>query len=472
MKISFPFLLSFAVLIVPLKVIQANGGGYSFGVEFTGGAAPFQAEGTEHIQIVREDLHVDLGRKEAIVQVRYVMRNVSRKTVKVRFGFPIDVEVAGDPLEASLADPDETLEINARLSSIRAKVDENFHDYRVESEGRGVPSELFVEPFALGKVSAFPGSEALAGIGAWMVSSLKFEKAKEKIVTIGYRSGYAGSTSYVSDDLRNLPKTFGYRLSTGAIWHGPIQEGRVVINLKGAPSDTTRFLKPEKPAGDFSREKNRWIWEFRNFEPTLADDLLIEVEPGDSRHRDYTDENTPSVAFWERENRWYWEHRDYQVRASSTLAPSHGHRYDAANVKKLDYENEAAVVWVEGADGEGVGEYLEFTFPKPRPIAGLAICSGFYNLNDEVDLFAANHRPATLEVRVDDAEEVHRIQLDDTQDSQTRWFPDSFEMPDKVKKIRLTIRSVYRGTRYEDTCISRVHFLTPLAKKPVFRGAR
>src|SRR5512142_2318295 len=69
---------------------RANGGGYDYGVQFTGSVAPFQASGTEHVRIEEEHLDVALRRTQAIVTVRYTMRNVSGKPVKVRFGFPVE----------------------------------------------------------------------------------------------------------------------------------------------------------------------------------------------------------------------------------------------------------------------------------------------------------------------------------------------------------------------------------------------
>ncbi|MBI5548890.1 MAG: hypothetical protein HY901_33835, partial [Deltaproteobacteria bacterium] len=72
----------------------ANGGGYSFGVRFTGSLAPFQATGVDQVRIVEEKLDIVLRRTEAAVEVRYLMKNFAEQPVSVRFGFPVEANFA------------------------------------------------------------------------------------------------------------------------------------------------------------------------------------------------------------------------------------------------------------------------------------------------------------------------------------------------------------------------------------------
>ena len=74
----------------------ANGGGYSFGVTFTGAVAPFQAAGTEKVRILEEKLDVALRRGDAAVVVRYQMKNVTDQAATVKFGFPVEADPGGD----------------------------------------------------------------------------------------------------------------------------------------------------------------------------------------------------------------------------------------------------------------------------------------------------------------------------------------------------------------------------------------
>ena len=78
-------------LIASAGILHANGGGYfRGGVENTGDVAGFEPKATGNIRILDEKLTIKLGPKEADVEVRYLMRNVTDKKVKVRFGFPVE----------------------------------------------------------------------------------------------------------------------------------------------------------------------------------------------------------------------------------------------------------------------------------------------------------------------------------------------------------------------------------------------
>lgn len=76
---------------------MANGGGYSFGVRFTGTVAPFQPAGAESVRILDEVLDVDLRHTDASVVVRYTMKNVTAAPARVRFGFPVEAADAENP---------------------------------------------------------------------------------------------------------------------------------------------------------------------------------------------------------------------------------------------------------------------------------------------------------------------------------------------------------------------------------------
>ena len=74
-----------------MQLLHANGGGYfRGGIKNTGDVAGFEPKATEDIRILDEKPTVNLGPKEADVEVRYLMRNETAKKVKVRFGFPVE----------------------------------------------------------------------------------------------------------------------------------------------------------------------------------------------------------------------------------------------------------------------------------------------------------------------------------------------------------------------------------------------
>ena len=69
---------------------SGNGGGYQYGVEFTGAVAPFEPTGVENVQILDEKLNIVIHDDEAEVEVNYVMRNLGKGSELVTFGFPIE----------------------------------------------------------------------------------------------------------------------------------------------------------------------------------------------------------------------------------------------------------------------------------------------------------------------------------------------------------------------------------------------
>ena len=89
MKTSAPFAVG--ILLALTQLLHANGGGYvRGGIENTGDVSGFEPKATENIRILDEKLTVGLGPNEADVEVRYLMRNMTGKKVKVRFGFPVE----------------------------------------------------------------------------------------------------------------------------------------------------------------------------------------------------------------------------------------------------------------------------------------------------------------------------------------------------------------------------------------------
>ena len=128
------------------------------------------------------------------------------------------------------------------------------------------------------------------------------------------------------------------------------------------------------------------------------------------------------------------------IRASSTLEA----KYSADKIADGEWTG-----WVEGAKGEGIGEYFEADFAEPSQISYLCIKNGFGNLA----YYWTNNRVKEAEIRLDD-NKAFTIHLEDTPVSQDIYLPASEK---KYSKIRFTIKEIYKGTDPDnDTCISEV----------------
>jgi hypothetical protein len=83
-------------------------------------------------------------------------------------------------------------------------------------------------------------------------------------------------------------------------------------------------------------------------------------------------------------------------------------------------------------------------------------------------LFRANNRIKKIDLSVNGAEPV-TVELPDQLDPFDIKLPES---NDVVRTIRLTIREVYPGTKYQDTCITRIRLFRNLTKAPEVHPAR
>jgi hypothetical protein len=128
--------------------------------------------------------------------------------------------------------------------------------------------------------------------------------------------------------------------------------------------------------------------------------------------------------------------------ASSVLAPAHGNTYGPRNL--ADGDNNTA--WVEGSDGQGVGEFVVLEFDSPRTIRGLTLRNGY---DKSPDIFDKNSRVKDIELRFSSGDSIDAT-LKDAPGPQHV----TLDQPIKAKWIELIIRSVYPGSKYSDTAIN------------------
>ncbi len=134
-------------------------------------------------------------------------------------------------------------------------------------------------------------------------------------------------------------------------------------------------------------------------------------------------------------------------------------RYDGKDIEKYlifrDFANilnPYCLPWVEGRDGAGIGEWLEINLKTAQ--------STVYILNGFVD----PSRPSLFRMnsRIRDAE-ISGITQNGKTLVQTVSFEDfiyfkTIEFREPVKKIRVTIKTVYPGNKWQDTTVSAIMF--------------
>lgn len=281
---------------------------------------------------------------------------------------------------------------------------------------------------------------------------------------IRFQSAYPESSWSISENETVSGASFKYRLSTAGCWAGTIESGRVELIPNGIHPDDLKLIKP---VNRFKKQGTRWIWEFRDLEPTLADDFEAECRPAVDTYYGRTPdggfahgEDKKRVDFVARGDKWSMLHSNYQITASSTLKPGDGMTYDAAHLKEARSEN----TWSEGAAGPGVGEWLEIVPEQAKPLSEILIKPGY----QKGDLFEANARPKKVKVELN-GKHVFVANVADLKEEVS--IPVT-GYDDPVRKIRMTFTEVHPGSKYEDLCVSSIRLHAILDKKPKLAPSR
>lgn len=127
-------------------------------------------------------------------------------------------------------------------------------------------------------------------------------------------------------------------------------------------------------------------------------------------------------------------------------------------------DGDLSTAWNEGVPGDGTGEYLELAFPEGVTLTGGTILPGFYETEE---LFFENNAPTSLEISsggnsciLDLSDSVHTWQAG------TAGIP--FHLEPTITSngtVRVTILGTRPGTKYDDTCITELHFYGDAASK-------
>ena len=133
---------------------------------------------------------------------------------------------------------------------------------------------------------------------------------------------------------------------------------------------------------------------------------------------------------------------DTTLCASSVLSPAQGNSYGPRNL--TDGDDKTA--WVEGSDGQGIGEFVVLEFDSARTINGLTIRNGY---DKSPDIFAKNSRVKDIELRFSSGDSIQATLKDEPGSRHV-----ALSQPIKAKWIQLIIRSVYPGSKYPDTALN------------------
>lgn len=121
--------------------------------------------------------------------------------------------------------------------------------------------------------------------------------------------------------------------------------------------------------------------------------------------------------------------------------------YSAENM--IDGNNKTT--WAEDLDENKGESFINIELNNSKDINGLKISAGFFKSND---LYYKNNRPKTIMITFDDEDKQMEFVLKD--DAYGIAQNINFGNAVNCKNIKITIKDVYVGTHYNDTCISEI----------------
>ncbi len=130
--------------------------------------------------------------------------------------------------------------------------------------------------------------------------------------------------------------------------------------------------------------------------------------------------------------------------ASSFLPKSNVATYGPGNLNHFDRGPERA--WCEGVSGSGQGEWIEIQVSPWQTVRTVFITNGYQKTKAT---FKKNARAKIVSISTDSGYSTV-VRLADT------WGEQAIRLDGWVEfsRLRLSVRSVYPGSRYDDLCIS------------------
>ncbi|PKL16797.1 MAG: hypothetical protein CVV49_14450 [Spirochaetae bacterium HGW-Spirochaetae-5] len=444
MKSQFLIIL-FLILTSNIKAF-ANGGSFTSGNLASGQISLMD---NRQISIEEEDLRITLYRGYAKVDVIYVMKN-NDDTVTATLGFPSLLHTRSKESgtmqeigEYTIAIQTEGLFGYGSSQKISAK-----YMYKGEQVKWIKMPDIFGNDYEEAPLE-YPE------IG-WYVSNIDFKKNQNVKVTISYISNYINYGWFVSDNTDTNDSQFRYLLSIGSTWKGPIKRGKVIIDKSNIQHNINIL-----PAGRFIKKENTYTWEFKDLEPNGNDNLLITINNGYSQMASYGSQEM--TWYYSTDKKYYLSFKPEKISASSTLK-----KYYPLNLFDKKFET----AWVEENDNDGTGEFIEMKFNKMQKLGIIGIIPGY---NKTKELFYKNNRIAELEIYADD-KLIKTVQINDGYTSFASYDLSAYyliKLSDNnisCKNLKLKITKVYKGTDYNDACISELLLLQKLDKEPEAGG--
>lgn len=425
--------------------LLANGGGYSKGVVST---SAFQPIGVEQVEMLSERLEIDLHIEYADIRIEYVLHNPGKK-ITVECGFPA---ATADSLY--LSPEQRKARLPVALDAFKASVDEKSLKMKL------LPDDA--------RLSGSQKGNDNIHLTSWHTVQIPFSQGQTRRLRVSYRNEYCRFSTEPESNLK-----LAYLFSAAGLWSGPIKQGVVIINPVTVRKESVVLNHPKR----YEWSEGAWHWNFVDLEPTLEDDLIISMGDETFHHTEFLSDASGEhrkvdyVAFggrWKNDRiegaSWQMYSWNFTTKASSFLKEADGAEHPADHLNDQD----RATSWVEGVEGDGVGEHVTLSLAKPSKVRRIGIVNGFMKSRD---LYFANNRVLQWAISVND-EPSFLVEVPDEPLEHEYFWIDLPKSSGMVKTIRLEIAAIRPGSTFKDTPLSEVVLSIPLEKAPRFEPVR
>ncbi len=131
------------------------------------------------------------------------------------------------------------------------------------------------------------------------------------------------------------------------------------------------------------------------------------------------------------------------ISASSELTDSTGYVYKGINI----YDGNTGTSWQENESGSGAGSILDVTLNETSEISGIAFLLGNHRSENA---YYDNNRPSQILLKIND--ETYVYSFEDVMS----WHRIDFDNPIEANEITIQLVEVYKGNKWDDTCISEI----------------
>lgn len=480
----------FLILFLSLPIF-ANGDPTDVISALIGSGNPTPRKITD-IQVVNEKLYIRLGYYSEFT-VRYVLWNNSDKDyTNIDYAFPVDYYGGGEKYVNSDLIGDYISESRYTLG---------WHDNYVKKlsfylNGETLPYKLSEEVFVkncneepVDKSEYFPTKEELRNYSEkeqkeilkyaqeayedvlcsnkisrrWFYTQFSIKAHQAVTLDVhytlrNYQSKHSGFYSSFFDEYNNSLCQLSYDFSPAQYWgDGKVRDFSVQIDASEL-AVVPDFYKDENSISveglPFSRTGNLYSYSGQNFSFKNAKSLEISY---------LLINNLPVTDLLNR------------------IIPTDQFTISASNEQK-NYpvsnlcDGDITTAWVSSIRS-GIGEKITIQFKKPTDVSNLVLING-YHKNEKT--YLENNRIRKIDIiaegkiyKEDGSTEENVRNMELSWAANDKYLPVSFERlkqhPDmssvkvsypyesfKATKIELTIREIYRGTKYDDTCISEI----------------